>query len=188
MPRVLIDTTTGRLHDRTQLAETFEALPVFSELVLSMTTEERVDYARIWREVKEFYRYVMFSHRWEHGEPLFQNVEHITVYELEASPANTKLQTFCSLVHSLGFRWAGVTHVALTKTTTWYCKSRWLPCSLGIAVHPSHSFTFAVSRRSHRNPVVSTGVSETLEHGHIKNTWLLRGSSSTLRTGNLTLG
>ena len=106
MPRVLIDTTTGRLHDRTRLAETFEALPVFNELVSSMTTEEKVDHARVWREVKEFYRYVMFSHKWEHGEPLFRNVEHITVYELKASPAHTKLQAFCSLVHSLGFRWA----------------------------------------------------------------------------------
>ena len=106
MPRVLIDTTTGRLHDRTQLVEAFEALPIFNELVSSMTTEAKIDYGRILREVKEFYRYVMFSHKWEHGEPLFQNVEHITVYELKASPAHTKLQTFCSLVHSLGFRWA----------------------------------------------------------------------------------
>ena len=106
MPRVLIDTTTGRLHDRTQLAEAFEALPVFNELVSSMTTEAKMDYGRILREVKEFYRYVMFSHKWEHGEPLFQIVEHITVYELKVSPAHTKLQTFCSLVHSLGFRWA----------------------------------------------------------------------------------
>ena len=69
-----------------------------------MTMEANVDYARIWTEAKEFYQHVMFSHRWEHGEPLFQNVEHITVYELKASPAHTKLQTFCSLVQSLGFR------------------------------------------------------------------------------------
>ena len=106
MPRVLIDTTTGRLHDRTQQAKAFEALPVFNELVSSMTTEEKIDYGRISREVKEFYRYVMFSHKWEHGEPLFQHVEHIAVYELQASPTSIKLQTFCSLVRSLGFRWA----------------------------------------------------------------------------------
>jgi hypothetical protein len=101
---VLIDTTTGRLRDKKQQAEAFEALPIYHELVSSMATE--IDYARILKAVKEFYRYVMFSHKWEYDEPLLQKVEHITVYQLEASLANIKLQTFCSLVHYLGFRWA----------------------------------------------------------------------------------
>ncbi|KAF8445020.1 hypothetical protein L210DRAFT_3394323, partial [Boletus edulis BED1] len=68
-----------------------------------MTT--RLDLERISREVKKYYRYVMLSHRWEHGEPLFQTVGHISVYDLEKSPANIKLQTFCSLFGSLGFQW-----------------------------------------------------------------------------------
>lgn len=104
MPRVLIDTTTGRLCNKRRQAEAFEALPIYAELVASMTTE--LDYARIRREVKEFYRYVMLSHRWQDNEPLLQQVKYITVYELEESLANTKLQSFCSLVDSLGFRWA----------------------------------------------------------------------------------
>ena len=69
-----------------------------------MTT--RVDTARISSEVMRFYRYVMLSHKWEDGEPLFRKVEHLTVYELEVSPANMKLQSFCALVRSLEFRWA----------------------------------------------------------------------------------
>ena len=69
-----------------------------------MTNE--VDHAWIWREVKEFYRYVMFSHRWEYGEPLFEEVERVTVYKLESSRGNIKLQKFCELVRSFGFRWA----------------------------------------------------------------------------------
>ena len=76
MPRVLIDATPGRLHGRTQQAEAFEALPVFSELVSSMTA--RVDEAGIWKDVKEFYQYVMLSHKWQNGEPLFQDVKHCT--------------------------------------------------------------------------------------------------------------
>ena len=104
MPRVLIDTTTGRLYDKTQQALAFEALPIYSELVSSMTRQP--DYAHIWRTVKEFYRYVMLSHRWEDDEPLLQKVESISIYELEASPANNKLKTFCLLGQSLGFRWA----------------------------------------------------------------------------------
>ena len=104
MPRVLIDTTTGRLYDKTQQAEAFEALPVYCELVSSMTTE--LDYARVQRVVKEFYRYVMFSHRWERTEPTFQLVETTSIYGLPASPGNIKLQRFCELVRSLQFGWA----------------------------------------------------------------------------------
>ena len=104
MPRVLIDTTTGQLCDRTQLAEAFEALPIFNELVSSMTAGS--DDTRIWSEVMGFYRYVMLSHKWEDGEPLFRKVERLTVYKLEVSLTNMKLQSFCSLVRTLGFQWA----------------------------------------------------------------------------------
>ena len=65
----------------------------------------RLDNARIRKEVKEYYRYVMFSHRWEHGEPLFQRVQNISIYDLESSSPNTKLQTLCRLIRSLGFQW-----------------------------------------------------------------------------------
>ncbi|KAF8548009.1 hypothetical protein OG21DRAFT_1516754 [Imleria badia] len=104
MPRVLIDTTTGHLYDKKHQAEAFEALPIYNELLSSMTT--KLDDPRIRREVKGFYQYVMFSHKWEYDEPLLQKVEKISIYELEESPANIKLQRFCSLVRSLGFHWA----------------------------------------------------------------------------------
>ena len=103
MPRVLIDTATGRLYDRAQQAAAFEELPVYDELRSSMTS--RLDDARIRREVKKFYRYVMFSHKWESGEPLFQRVQNISVYDLESSSPNIKLQTLCKLICSLGFQW-----------------------------------------------------------------------------------
>lgn len=104
MPHVLIDTTTGRLHDKTQQAAAFAKLPIYDELRSSMTIQ--LDHERIRREVKNFYRYVMLSHKWGYGEPLFQRVEHISVYKLELSPPNIKLRTFCKLAGSLGFQWA----------------------------------------------------------------------------------
>lgn len=104
MPRVLIDTATGRLYDKQQQAKAFEMHPIYTELVSSMTT--KLDEARIRGAVKEFYRYVMLSHRWEDGEPLLQQVENISIYNLEPSLANIKLQKFCLLVRYLGFRWA----------------------------------------------------------------------------------
>lgn len=106
LPRILIDTTSGRVYDKQQQAGAFEALPIFSELVSSMTTQTQLDYARIRKAVKEFYQYVMLSHRWKNGEPLLQQLGDISVYDLEPSPPNTKLKSFCLLVRDLGFRWA----------------------------------------------------------------------------------
>ena len=103
MPRVLIDTVTGRLYDKTQQAAAFEELPIYDELRSSMTSW--LDHARIRSEVKKYYQYVMFSHRWEYGEPLFQMVQNISIYDLESSSPNIKLQTLCKLAHSLGFQW-----------------------------------------------------------------------------------
>ncbi|KAI9455058.1 hypothetical protein HD554DRAFT_299377 [Boletus coccyginus] len=104
MPRVLIDTVTGRLYDKTKQAVAFKELPIFDELRSSMTTQ--IDHARIQREVGAFYRYVMLSHRWQPHEPTFQMVENISIYGLPESPENSKVQRFCELVRSLHFQWA----------------------------------------------------------------------------------
>ena len=69
-----------------------------------MTT--RIDYVQIKREVRQYFRYVMLSHKWEENEPLFQQVIHIAVYDLDKSPTHDKLQTFCKLVRDAGFHWA----------------------------------------------------------------------------------
>ena len=103
-PRVLINTTTGRLYHKTDQASAFEALPLFNELVSSVT--RRIDIVRIKREVRQFFRYVMFSHTWEANEPSFDQVVHIAVYDLEKSPTHDKLQTFCKVVRDAGFTWA----------------------------------------------------------------------------------
>ena len=130
MPRVLIDTTTGRLYDKTQQAAAFEELPIYDELRASMTT--RLDNARIRRAVKKFYRYVMFSHRWQPSEPTFQQVDTISIYELPAVPACSKVQNFCKLVRALRFKWAwsdtccvnqldrGVQQESLVAMFRWY--------------------------------------------------------------------
>ena len=95
MPRVLIDTVTGRLYDKTQQAAAFEELPIFDERRSSMTT--RLDNARIQIEVRKFYRYVITSHRWQPNEPTFQTVDNISIYGLPESPANRKLLNSANL-------------------------------------------------------------------------------------------
>ena len=69
-----------------------------------MTT--RIDYVRIKREVRQYFRYVMLSHKWEDNEPLFQLVIRIAVYDLDKSLTHDKLQMFCKIVRDAGFNWA----------------------------------------------------------------------------------
>jgi hypothetical protein len=103
-PRVLINTISGHLLDKSKQASSFESLPVFKEMVSSMITS--IDHSRIEQEVTQYYRYATFSHRWEDNEPLFEKVVHIVVYDLEESPTHDKLQTFCKIVRAAGFNWA----------------------------------------------------------------------------------
>ncbi|KAF8139079.1 hypothetical protein EV363DRAFT_1580710 [Boletus edulis] len=103
-PHTLINTITGRLVNRDERASTFESLSIFNGLVSSMAT--RIDRAHIKREVRQYFRYVMLSHKWEDNEPLFQQVVQITVYGLKKSPTHNKLQVFCKIVRDAGFNWA----------------------------------------------------------------------------------
>ena len=104
LPHVLINMTTGRLCNRAEQGSAFESLPIFKELVSSMTT--RIDYVRIKREVRQYFRYVVLSHTWEDNEPLFETVIGSMVTELEESLTHDKLRMFCEIVGKAGFNWA----------------------------------------------------------------------------------
>ncbi|KAG8220672.1 hypothetical protein J3R82DRAFT_2958 [Butyriboletus roseoflavus] len=86
-PRVLINTTSGRLCNKSEQATAFELLPVFTELISSKT--ERMDYFRIEQEVAQYYRYATLSHKWEDNEPLFEKRG-----DLAKSIWNTRAWTF----------------------------------------------------------------------------------------------
>ena len=103
-PQMLINTESGRLLDKSGQASAFESQPAFQQLISSMTT--CIDHARIEHEVTLYYRYAMFSHKWEDNEPLFENVLRIVVHDLEPSLTHDKLQMFCTIVRDLGFYWA----------------------------------------------------------------------------------
>ena len=101
---MLINTVSGRLCDKSQQAASFESHAVFNELVSSTTT--CIDDVRIKNEVTEYYRYGMFSHKWEDNEPLFEQVIRMVVYELEESPTHDKLKMFCKIMQDAGLDWA----------------------------------------------------------------------------------
>ena len=106
VPLRMIDTKTGHLCEEARLRSEFESDPAFGDLIVSMT--ECMDTALIKRVVKEFFRYVMFSHRWQGREPLCSDVGDQSIYSLptEEMPTAIKLQTFCRTAGKAGYRWA----------------------------------------------------------------------------------
>ena len=103
-PRVLINTVSGHLFHKSEQANAFESLPDFNKLISSMTTH--IDHVQIKQDVTKYYRYGMFSHKWEKREPLFKEVIDKDVYGLEESPMHNKLKMFCKIVQNGGLNWA----------------------------------------------------------------------------------
>jgi hypothetical protein len=103
-PFRLLDTTSGRLCDAVERRTIFTEDPIFQELVSSMTT--RLHQERIDTVTRRYFQYVMLSHRWEAKELELADVLEKSIYELDASPAVTKLQRFCHMAHKAEFRWA----------------------------------------------------------------------------------
>ena len=69
-----------------------------------MTTH--IDHNQIKHDVAEFYRYGMFSHKWEASEPLFKEVVDKDVHQLQESPTHNKLKMFCKVIQNDGLNWA----------------------------------------------------------------------------------
>ena len=103
-PLVLISTETGRLCDKNERLIEFEGDLKFKELVASMTTV--IDDSRITQTVQQYFQYATFSHTWEGAEPLFNNVLHGSIHQLEASPTVFKLMMFSMVARDAGLRWA----------------------------------------------------------------------------------
>ena len=110
---MLINTVSGRLCNKWEQVLLFESQPIFGELVSSMTTH--ITHSRIKHEVKQYYRYATFSHKWEDNEPLFEKVLHTTVYDLEESLTHDKLKMFCKIVQDAGFDWAWTDTCCINK-------------------------------------------------------------------------
>ena len=103
-PLELIDTSTGELHGRDKRESMFKSSPIYEDLISSMTT--CFSRFRIKRVIREYFQYVVLSHKWDDNEPLFQEVVKIAVYRLGDSPTYNKLQTYCKVSRDAGFHWA----------------------------------------------------------------------------------
>ena len=108
-PFRLLDTTSGLLCDAEKRRAIFIGDPIFQELVSSVTTQlqwEQIQLEHIDAVTREYFQYVMLSHRWETEELKLADVLGKSIYKLDASPSATKLQQFCYLARDAKFRWA----------------------------------------------------------------------------------
>ena len=157
---MLINTLSGRLCDKSEQAASFESHSLFDKLVSSMMT--RIDHARIKHDVTEYYRYGMFSHKWEDNEPVFEQVICTVVYELEESPTHNKLKMFCKIVQDAGLQWAWsdmccidkaddfILEEALVAMFEWYQRSGLTVVFLSDVLSPSQRGDLTRSIRSSR--------------------------------------
>ena len=75
-----------------------------------------INYVHIKHEVTEYYRYGMFSHKWEDNEPLFESLVRVIVHDLEGSPTHAKLKMFCKIVQDAGLDWAWSDTCCINRT------------------------------------------------------------------------
>ena len=113
-PLVLINTDSGRLCDKSMRTRAFQAYPKFKDLILSPLSQ--LDPETIQKIVTEYFRYSTLSHTWDAREPLFHDVLPVSVYDLQTSPVNTKLQKFCATSRDAGLKWSWSDTCCIDKT------------------------------------------------------------------------
>ncbi|KAG2363752.1 hypothetical protein BDR07DRAFT_1331577 [Suillus spraguei] len=106
IPPRLLDTSTGRLCDRNAQIEAFETSTEYKKLLSSVSKCADLQMEHIRSVVVKYFGYVMLSHRWEGKEPLLNDIQGKSVYELNSVGSVRKLQRFCETAREAGHRWA----------------------------------------------------------------------------------
>ncbi|KAF8440522.1 heterokaryon incompatibility protein-domain-containing protein [Boletus edulis BED1] len=158
MPLRLICTEDGKLYDCNAIEARFrvEHAPFFEPTALSSDPDTMID------AVQTSFAYVMFSHRWETGEPLYKDVEGSDVFSLPESPGTRKLQHFCRHARERGFRWAWSDTCCIDKNST-------------AELQESIISMFRWYRKSALTIIYLSDVSENSIEALKKSIWFLRG-------------
>jgi len=79
---------------------------IFRSLLILITTESILEQQQsVVEVVRNFFAYVMLSHRWEGDELAFERIKGQSVYDLPASRFQ-KVRGFCRQAATQGFDWA----------------------------------------------------------------------------------
>ncbi|KIM50567.1 hypothetical protein SCLCIDRAFT_145143, partial [Scleroderma citrinum Foug A] len=106
-PPRLLDTCTGKLHDRNSQKVQFEKSGEYDRLLSSASTiDVPAQVTRIREVVSTYFRYVTLSHRWGEFEPLLRDIDGRVIYDLHLTDGILKLQSFCLACGRHGYLWA----------------------------------------------------------------------------------
>ncbi|OAX41527.1 hypothetical protein K503DRAFT_485565 [Rhizopogon vinicolor AM-OR11-026] len=106
IPVRLLNTRDGKIYTGAALKKKFEESDKFRSLLILITTESTLEQKLFIREVvRNFFAYVMLSHRWEDDELALTNLKGESVYDLPTSRFH-KVRGFCRQAARWGFDWA----------------------------------------------------------------------------------
>ena len=106
LPTRLLNTLTGRLCGRDDLASDFDNSEQYKELLSSIAASHLSIHELIRKTVSTYFKYVTLSHRWGSDEPLLRDVHGQVIYDIEITLGIIKLQSFCASAAKRGYLWA----------------------------------------------------------------------------------
>ena len=106
LPTRLLNTLTGRLCGRDDLALNFDNSKQYKELLSSVADSHPSIHELIQATVSTYFKYVTLSHRWGSDEPLLRAVHGQVIYDIETTLGIIKLQSFCASAAKHGYTWA----------------------------------------------------------------------------------
>ena len=106
LPTRLMNTLTGRLCGRDDLALDFDNSEGYKELLSSIADSHTSLHELIQETVSTYFKYVTLSHRWGSDEPLLRAVHGQVIYDIETTLGIIKLQSFCASAAGRGYLWA----------------------------------------------------------------------------------
>ncbi|KAG1740024.1 hypothetical protein EDB19DRAFT_1908622 [Suillus lakei] len=162
IPLRLINTRNGKMYSGTTLITKFEESEIFHSLLTLTTTRSMLKQEQyINEEVRNFFAYVMLSHRWEGVEPVFKDVAEGGVYNLP-EPRSQKIRNFCRKARGCGFDWAWIDTYCIDQDSS-------------SDIQTSIASMFAWYRRSALTIIYLSDVEESNEQALFRSQWFRRG-------------
>ncbi|KAG1860724.1 heterokaryon incompatibility protein-domain-containing protein [Suillus subalutaceus] len=162
MPLRLLNTEDGKIYAHPALITKFEESHTFRSILALTITRSILDQKQyIIEVVKNFFAYVMLSHRWEGDEPGLKDIPKKGVYQL-STPRFDKVRNFCHKAHKHNFQWAWIDTCCIDQTSS-------------AEVQKSISSMFSWYRESALTIIYLSDVVESSDQALLLSQWFRRG-------------
>jgi hypothetical protein len=161
MPLRLLSTEDGKIYARPALITKFEESDIFRSILALTTTRSTLEQGQYISEVvKNFFAYVMLSHRWESHEPGFKDIPQEGVYR--STSEFDKVRNLCLKARKHKFYWAWIDTCCIDQTSS-------------AEVQKSISSMFSWYRGSALTIIYLSDVVESTDQALVLSQWFRRG-------------